>query len=100
MINASELVFVVDDENRPAESVERKLAHATGVWHRVAHILVYGGDGRVLCARRSLKKDLSPGMWECIFGGHLAPGQEAANGAVAELEEETGISSQESDMVL
>jgi 8-oxo-dGTP pyrophosphatase MutT (NUDIX family) len=99
MIDARELVFAVDERDRPVEPVERKLAHGTGVWHRVAHILVYRGDGRVLCAQRSMKKDLSPGKWECIFGGHLAPGQEALAGAVMELGEETGISVSPEEMV-
>jgi isopentenyldiphosphate isomerase len=98
MIDPHELVLTVDDHDRPIKPVERKAVHSTGAWHRVAHILVYRGDGQVLCARRSLKKDLSPGKWECIFGGHLAPGQEVVTGAVMELGEETGIRVSEQDM--
>jgi isopentenyldiphosphate isomerase len=91
MIDAKELVYAVDESNHPIESVERKLAHATGIWHRVSHILVFNSTGEILCSQRSMKKDNDSGKWECLFGGHIAPGSKPVEGAVRELREEIGI---------
>lgn len=38
-----------------------------------------------------MKKDLSPGKWDAVHGGRLAPGQDERDGALQELFEEIGI---------
>ena len=88
---ADEMFFVVDEDDRPLESLPRKLVHGHGVWHRVSHIWLRNDQGQLLCQQRSLAKELIPGFWEPFFGGHLSPGESYSDGAVRELREELGI---------
>jgi len=98
MINPDELIYVVDEENNPAVPLARREVHERGLWHRVAHIWVVNREGMILCQRRSILKDHSPGMMEAYFGGHLEANVENEDGAVRELEEELGIGAHRDDL--
>jgi len=91
MINPKELLFVVDENNKPLEPLPRDEVHSKGIWHRSTNMLVLNGD-KLLCEKRSFKKDTSPGKWQICFGGHLNPGEEYLETASRELQEEAGIS--------
>jgi len=69
----------------------RRVVHATGLWHRAAHILVFDTAGRVFLQKRSMKKDLSPGLWDSSCSGHVDAGEDYAAAAVRELGEEIGV---------
>lgn len=99
MINADELLFVVDAENNPLEPQPRFEAHKNGSWHRTTGIWVINRDKQVLCQKRSLLKDKNPGKWEAFFGGHLGPGEEAIDNTVKEIGEELGIKVEANDMI-
>jgi isopentenyldiphosphate isomerase len=86
-----ELLYVVDEDDRPLEPQPRKLVHGNGAWHRVAHIWIVNARGEILCQQRSMSKDLNPGMWTASFGGHMMPGEEYRAAGVRELEEELGL---------
>lgn len=98
MINPDELLFSVDEQNRPIAPQPRKLSHQTGIWHRACHIWIVNTKEQILCQQRSLLKDSNPGLWEPFFGGHLAPKQEYIDSAMAELKEELGIQLQPQDL--
>lgn len=91
MINKDELIFAVDENNNPIAPVTRQKAHAEGIWHRVAHIWVLNSKQEILCHKRSMRKDTSPGKWDVYFGGHILAGADAAESALKELEEEIGV---------
>lgn len=91
MINPDEMLFVVDEDNNPVEPLPRSVVHAKGLWHRTSHIWVRNSHKLILCQRRSIMKDSSPGMWEGFFGGHVAAGGDYLDSAKMELEEELGI---------
>ena|SRR3989344_2729983 len=90
MIDPKEFLFTVDENNQPIKSVPRNRAHAEGIWHRSTGVWVVN-DGKVLCQKRSLKKDTHAGMWQADFGGHMTPKEIYLDNAQKELEEETGI---------
>lgn len=46
---------------------------------------------KILCQKRSLKKDINPGIWEAFFGGHLLPNEKYAHNAAHEMSEELGL---------
>ncbi len=98
MINPDELIFVVDDDNNPLPAATRLEVHENGYWHRVAHIWIVDSAGLVLCQKRSIYKDHSPGMMEAFFGGHQESGIEAEESAVREFSEELGINVNSSDL--
>src|SRR5581483_7577210 len=91
MINPQELLTVVDEHDNPLTPLPRKEVHAKGLWHRTAGIWVVNTNGQILCQKRSLKKDVHPGLWEAFFGGHVLSGVEYLDSAAREMEEELGI---------
>ena len=69
----------------------RRVVHATGLWHRAVHVLVFDAAGRVFLQKRSMTKDLSPGLWDSSCSGHLDAGEDYDPAAVRELGEEIGV---------
>src|SRR3989344_6977065 len=98
MINKDELVFAVDENNQPIEPVLRLIAHQESIWHRTTDIVVLNSKNEVLCSKRSMLKDTSPGRWDSSFGGHTAPGVDSLQGALEELREESGFDASEKDL--
>ena len=82
---------VVNDRDEIIGRATRREVHATGLWHRAVHILVFDEIGRVFLQKRSMLKDLSPGLWDSSCSGHLDAGEDYDVAASRELEEEIGI---------
>lgn len=99
MINATELLFTVDDSNNPIEPQQRKIVHQKGIWHRVTHIWIIN-EKNILTQQRSLKKDSNPGLWEPFFGGHMLAGSDHIKAASDELQEELGIKVKKGELTL
>src|SRR3989338_6459989 len=100
MINSNELLYVVDEYDIPQKPRPRNETLKNGYWHRAVHIWIVNDKRQILCQKRSLKKDLSPGMWEPAIVGHLGPDDNYFTGAVREVTEETGIPIDASDLNL
>lgn len=98
MINKDEILFIVDEDNSPAEPMPRHEAHKIGAWHRCVEIWVVNSKGQVICNQRSMLKDNSPGAWEAYFGGHVLADTEVVEAAIRELEEESGLVAAPSDL--
>ncbi len=95
-----ELLFVVDENDNPLPSLERKDVIAMKLWRRACGGAVIDKEGRrVLCQRRSSIVDERPGLWVVMFGGKSAPGEEPAVTAQRELHEELGIAVEQSDLI-
>ena len=57
---------------RTRTEIDRKTCHENKVWHRSAHVWVFDKErNRVLCQKRSEKKDTFPGMWDISAAGHI-----------------------------
>lgn len=82
---------VVNERDEPIRRATRRDVHANGWWHRAVHILVFDADGRVFLQKRSMLKDLSPGLWDSSCSGHLDAGEDYDAAAVRELGEEIGV---------
>lgn len=99
MLNDQELLFVVDENNQLTETKPRNFVHKNGLWHRTSGIWVISPSEEVLCQKRSLKKDINPGIWEAFFGGHLEPNEEYRHNAAKEVSEELGIKIYQKDLI-
>ncbi len=99
MIDTQELLFIVDENNRPAKPNLRSIAHKNGLWHRTTGIWAINREKQILCHKRSIKKDMKPGFWAAFFGGHLAPNEEYKHNAVQESSEELGIEINENALI-
>ncbi len=82
---------VVNERDEPIRRATRREVHANGWWHRAVHILVFDAAGRVFLQKRSMLKDLSPGLWDSSCSGHLDAGEDYDAAAVRELGEEIGV---------
>ena len=88
---AEEWFDVVNERDEVIGRDLRRNVHARGLWHRAVHVLVFDGGGRVFLQKRSMLKDLSPGLWDSSCSGHLDAGEDYDAAAVRELEEEIGV---------
>ena len=86
-----ELLAVVDEFDRVIGTCVRRVVHAKGLMHRAVHILVFDDSGRLFLQKRSINKDLHPGLWDTSAAGHVNAHEDYASGAVRELREELGI---------
>jgi isopentenyl-diphosphate delta-isomerase len=100
MINREELLYVVDEFDEKLTPLPRHKVFKKGLWRRTTHVWIFNDKKQVFCQRRSLKKDISPGMWEATVAGHLGPDDNYFTGAVREVFEETGIVIDPSDLNL
>jgi isopentenyl-diphosphate delta-isomerase type 1 len=88
---ADEWFDVVNERDEVVGRATRREVHATGLWHRAVHVLVFDQEGRVFLQKRSMLKDLSPGLWDSSCSGHLDAGEDYDRAAVRELAEEIGV---------
>jgi isopentenyl-diphosphate Delta-isomerase len=88
---ADEMFDVVDGEDRVVGRAPRREVHAKGLLHRAVHILVFNHAGEVFLQKRSLAKDMAPGLWDSSCSGHLDAGEDYDAAAWRELGEELGL---------
>lgn len=91
MTGRTELVDIVDDDDRVIATVTRDEMRAKNLQHRAVSIAVVSSDGRLLVHRRASSKDVWPGMWDLAAGGVVAAGETYEAAAQRELAEELGI---------
>ena len=78
------------------ETISKKEAHKTGVWHGSVHIWIISEDKkRILLQKRCADKDLFPNMWDISVGGHISAGEDSLVSAKRELSEELGLNPDE-----
>ena len=92
MDNSSELLDVVDSEDRVLGQATRGEVHAKGFLHRSVHILVFNSKGDLFLQKRAMTKDENPGYWDSSASGHVNAGEDYLTCAHRELLEELGIS--------
>lgn len=82
---------VVNEHDEVLGRATRREVHARGWLHRAVHVLVFDATGRVFLQKRSMNKDLCPGLWDSSASGHLEAGEDYDTAAVRELAEEIGV---------
>ena len=88
---ADEYFDVVNERDEVVGRATRREVHARGLWHRAVHVLVFGRDGRVFLQKRSMSKDMSPGLWDSSCSGHVDAGEDYDTAVRRELGEELGL---------
>jgi len=85
-------VELVSEDGETIGMVSRSEAHSdVSYLHRVVHVLVFDDRGQLLLQKRSMNKDVAPGLWDVSVGGHVIPGETPEEAAARELREELGI---------
>lgn len=88
---SEEIFDIVNARDEVIGRAPRPEVHARGLWHRAVHILVFDPAGRVFLQKRSMRKDMSPGLWDSSCSGHVDSGEGYDAAAVRELGEEIGL---------
>lgn len=88
----TERLVLVDENDQPIGVGDRKEAWAKGYYTRNIRVMLKDENGRILSQKRSIKKDLFPGMWTVAAGGHVDEGETWETAAVRETAEEIGVS--------
>ena len=70
-----------------------------GRYHLVSDVLVQNKDGRFLLCKRHMEKDVYPGFWEASAGGSAKVGELPGECARRELKEETGLETDQLDLI-
>ena len=98
-----EIIDIVDENGIPTgETIDRALAHKTGVRHRTTHVwIVRKKEDRIqiLLQKRSKNKDSFPGCYDISSAGHIPAGDEYAESGLRELEEELGLVIEEKELI-
>jgi isopentenyl-diphosphate delta-isomerase type 1 len=87
----AEYFDLVDAQDRVTGRALRRDVHANGWRHRAVHILAFNRAGEVFLQKRSMKKDMSPGLWDSSCSGHVDSGEDYDAAAHRELAEELGL---------
>lgn len=87
----SELVIIVDAEDRITKFVTRNEMRAKGLRHRGTGILVFNSKGQLFVHKRTAIKDIFPGFYDIAVGGVVESEETYKSSAKRELAEELGI---------
>lgn len=90
-MTASELVDIVDADDRIIGQASRAEMRARKLRHRATYILVFNTEGQLFVHRRTATKDVYPSYYDVAVGGVVAAGESYDEGARRELAEEVGI---------
>lgn len=82
---------VVDENNEVTGQASRHEVHTQRLRHRAVHILVFNKWGDLFLQKRSRLKDSHAGQWDSSAAGHLNTGDDYAETAARELQEELGV---------
>jgi isopentenyl-diphosphate delta-isomerase len=88
---ADEIFDVVNERDEAVGRASRRQVHAQGLMHRAVHVLVFDANGRVFLQKRSMLKDMCPGLWDSSCSGHVDAGEDYDFAAARELGEELGL---------
>ena len=94
-----EVFDVVDGDNRVIGRERRSVIHASGLFHRAAHLLWLRDDGMLCLQRRSYRKDTCPGLISTSCAGHLDAGEGYLAAMARELREENGVEAAPAELV-
>lgn len=87
----NELFVVVDKKDNIIGYRTRKECHSDkSLIHRSVNIIIYDGDN-ILLQKRSMSKDLYPGLFTVSASGHVDKGESYMSTAKREMKEEIGI---------
>lgn len=86
-----EIFDVVNEADEVTGQATRSEVHARGLLHRAVHVFVVNRHGELLLQKRSRFKDVHPGVWDSSVAGHLDAGEDYADAALREMEEEMGV---------
>ncbi|MEM3745724.1 MAG: NUDIX domain-containing protein [Candidatus Bathyarchaeia archaeon] len=93
-MSKDEHLYVVDENDNVIGWASRGECHKRGLIHRSVYVIVLNDRGEVFLQKRSMSKDLYPGLYACSASGHVEYGESYEEAARRELREELGVNAQ------
>lgn len=93
-MSSSNLVDVVDEDDRVTQTVSVQNAREQGLIHRIARIMVEDEKSRKILLQKRTAKLLWPNCWDNSAAGHVDAGEDYLTAAKRELFEEIGVKSE------
>jgi len=93
-LSKDEHLYVVDENDNVIGWASRGECHKRGLIHRSVYVIVLNDRGEVFLQKRSMSKDLYPGLYACSASGHVEYGESYEEAARRELREELGVNAQ------
>lgn len=87
----SEIVIIVDRQNRVVGTAPRAVMRTRRLPHRASFVFVFCGDGRLVVQQRTETKDVWPGWYDLAAGGVVVASEEYEESARREAGEELGV---------
>lgn len=88
---SEERVALYDEDGTVVGSAPRSVMRAQNLRHAASSVVVRDALGRIYLHRRTDTKDVYPGLLDFAAGGVVVAGEDPADGARREAEEELGI---------
>ena len=83
---------VVEENGLVIGQATRKTVHGgSKLMHPVVHLHIINREGCLYIQKRSMKKDLLPGLWDTAVGGHVDYGESLEEALYRESSEELGF---------
>lgn len=87
-----EMVPVVEENGLVIGQATRQSVHdGSKLMHPVIHLHIINREGCLYIQKRSMKKDLLPGLWDTAVGGHVDYGETLEEALYREALEELGF---------
>lgn len=92
----AEVFPLIDEQGHVIGRAARKYCHGGSMaLHPVVHLHVFDRQGRLYLQKRSMKKDIAPGLWDTSVGGHVDYGESLLEAVKREAKEELGVNSEQ-----
>ncbi len=83
---------LIDEEGHVVGQATRRYCHGGSMaLHPVVHLHIFDREGRLYLQKRSMKKDIAPGLWDTSVGGHVDVGESLLQAVRREAREELGL---------
>ena len=83
---------IVDEKGEVSGQAPRSICHSgSKLLHPVVHLHITNDRHELFLQKRSMKKDLLPGMWDTAVGGHIGVNEKVEDALKREASEELGI---------
>ena len=90
--SGNEYFPLIDEQGNVVGQATRRYCHGGSMaLHPVVHLHVFDKDGRLYLQKRSMKKDIAPGLWDTSVGGHVDMGESLLDAVLREAREEVGV---------
>lgn len=95
----AEMFPLITEQGEVVGQASRRYCHSGSMaLHPVVHLHIFDRQGRLYLQKRSMKKDIAPGLWDTSVGGHVDYGESLLRAVLREAREEVGIEAEASQI--